>query len=218
MIYFIGLIGLLILLIILVVWVLGTDNLTDKSPWIDTDSYPAINKVYQKRSDIRTELNSLIEQDIWTVWRNEYEKTPIFTKMTREDILKKINSGNNNVNTDTKSWKLYGLYLQGQPIDDNLKRCPQTAKILKEVPGLINAGFSVLEPKSKTELHRDYDKSFYRAHIPLKIPEGDCALQVNGYTRRWADSEFFIFDDPLEHEAWNNTNEIRIILIVDIAR
>ncbi|MEV0326943.1 aspartyl/asparaginyl beta-hydroxylase domain-containing protein [Micromonospora echinospora] len=58
----------------------------------------------------------------------------------------------------------------------------------------------------------------YRAHLGLVIPEGDCALRVGNQTRHWHEGSTLVFDDTVEHEAWNRTNETRTVLLFDFLR
>ena len=118
----------------------------------------------------------------------------------------------------TKSWKLFGLVLFGEPLDDNCASCPKTTALVSQIPGVINAGFSCLEPHSTTGEHQDYNKSFFRCHIPLIVPVGDCKLEVEGVSRPWRMDEVLVFDDTRRHNAWNKTEHARVVLIVDLPR
>jgi len=77
------------------------------------------------------------------------------------------------------------------------------------------AGFSLLKPHCHIHPHRGYAGQFLRCHLPLIVPDGDCALRVAGETRRWQVGRPVIFADRVEHEAWNNTDEPRIVLLLD---
>ena len=48
--------------------------------------------------------------------------------------------------------------------------------------------------------------------------EGDCAMEINNDIIKWNIYEYFIFDDTCFHQAWNNTDENRFVLIIDIKR
>ena len=52
-------------------------------------------------------------------------------------------------------------------------------------------------------------------HLPLVLPPG-CGFRVGGETREWRIGEAWVFDDTIEHAAWNDSDETRIILICDI--
>ena len=46
------------------------------------------------------------------------------------------------------------------------------------------------------------------------VPDGDTALRVIDDTRRWEPGRTAVFDDSFEHEAWNRTDEDRLLLLV----
>jgi aspartyl/asparaginyl beta-hydroxylase (cupin superfamily) len=55
-----------------------------------------------------------------------------------------------------------------------------------------------------------------RCHLGIKVPHGDCGLKVGGETRHWQEGQCLVFDDSLQHEAWNHIAQPRIVLIVDL--
>jgi aspartyl/asparaginyl beta-hydroxylase (cupin superfamily) len=64
--------------------------------------------------------------------------------------------------------------------------------------------------------HRGPTNLRLRCHLAIKVPTGDCAIRVGEQTRHWREGTCLVFDDHLEHEAWNHTDEDRIVLIVDL--
>jgi aspartate beta-hydroxylase len=64
--------------------------------------------------------------------------------------------------------------------------------------------------------HRGPTNLRLRCHLALKVPEGDCAIRVGEKTRKWHEGRCLVFDDYFDHEAWNHTEEDRVVLIVDI--
>jgi beta-hydroxylase len=117
-----------------------------------------------------------------------------------------------------EGWKVCGLYdfPQGRPLAANIERCPLTAELVaRHVPRHGAAGFSVLQPHTRIQPHRGYPGSFLRCHLGLKVPPGNCALRVAGETRHWREGEVLVFDDRVEHEAWNEAQEERVVLLLD---
>lgn len=117
-----------------------------------------------------------------------------------------------------EGWKVYGLYdfPQGRPLAGNIARCPGTAALVaREIPRHGAAGFSVLRPRTRIQPHRGFPGEFLRCHLALKVPGGECGLKVDGETRRWREGEVLVFDDRVEHEAWNDAAEERVVLLVD---
>jgi aspartyl/asparaginyl beta-hydroxylase (cupin superfamily) len=75
--------------------------------------------------------------------------------------------------------------------------------------------FSVLQPVTTINPHRGYQGDFLRCHLGLSIPAGDCRLRVGGVDRSWEPGRAMVFDDRVEHEAWNRTDRERTVLLFD---
>ena len=116
-----------------------------------------------------------------------------------------------------KGWNVYVLQAFGKRIEPALATCPRTALHVSMIPGLITAGFSRLEPQAHIKPHIGWVQSVYRLHLGLVVPEL-CGLRVGNEIRSWTEGECLIFDDTVEHEAWNKSNQIRAILLLDFLR
>jgi aspartyl/asparaginyl beta-hydroxylase (cupin superfamily) len=117
-----------------------------------------------------------------------------------------------------EGWQVFALFdfPHGRCVQENVRRCPLTAALVESnFPRHGAAGFSVLRPHTRIEPHRGYQGDFLRCHLGLKVPNGDCALSVEGQTRNWQQGRAIVFDDRLLHEAWNWTDEDRVILLID---
>ena len=79
------------------------------------------------------------------------------------------------------------------------------------------AGYSRLAPKTHVKPHRGWAASVYRLHLPLAVPPG-CRLRVAAETREWKEGRCLIFDDTVEHEAWNESELPRGVLLLDFLR
>ena len=121
----------------------------------------------------------------------------------------------------SKRWSSYFLWQNGQPVKEHLERCPETAKALAAVgmasiDGLCpNAMFSVLAPHTHIPPHHGETNARLVVHLPLVVPE-KCTYRVGFEHRRWTVGETLIFDDSIEHEARNDSDELRVVLIFDI--
>lgn len=121
----------------------------------------------------------------------------------------------------SEKWSAYHLWRSGQPVKENLERCPQTAKILEGmslagISGLCpNVFFSALQPHTHIPPHHGESNARVIAHLPLVVPEG-CLFRVGFETREWKVGEVLIFDDTIEHEAVNDSDELRVVLIFDL--
>jgi aspartyl/asparaginyl beta-hydroxylase (cupin superfamily) len=122
--------------------------------------------------------------------------------------------------THDDGWKTFFFYAYGLKARGNCRRCPETTKLLKKMPGMNAAFFSILAPGKHLPPHRGPWKGVLRLHLGLLIPEPAemCAMRVGSQTRHWQEGRVMIFDDTFEHEAWNRTDGVRVVLFVDIVR
>jgi aspartyl/asparaginyl beta-hydroxylase (cupin superfamily) len=118
-------------------------------------------------------------------------------------------------------WSAYFLWKYGAPVEQAHKRCPATIAALAgvpraEIPGRApSAFFSILQPRTRIPPHTGVSNTRAIIHLPLIVPEG-CGFRVGGETRLWREGEAFAFDDTIEHEAWNESNSLRAVLIFDV--
>lgn len=117
----------------------------------------------------------------------------------------------------TGRWDGVPFVVWGEPYRENQERCPETAQLLAQVPGLTSAGFSRLAPGTHIIPHRGLTRSVLRAHLALITPQ-DCALRVGSAVWHWTAGEAFAFDDTQVHEAWNRSTSERIVLMADFYR
>jgi aspartyl/asparaginyl beta-hydroxylase (cupin superfamily) len=75
--------------------------------------------------------------------------------------------------------------------------------------------FSVLQPRTRIPPHTGVANTRLVVHLPLIVPEG-CGFRVGSETRAWREGEAWVFDDTIEHEAWNDSDRPRTILICDV--
>jgi aspartyl/asparaginyl beta-hydroxylase (cupin superfamily) len=120
-------------------------------------------------------------------------------------------------------WSACYLIRNGVDVAQMAARCPITMAALREVPLCRIEGrtpsviFSALRPGARIPPHNGFTNIRLICHLPLIVP-GDCALRVGNETRPPREGELVVFDDSIEHEAWNNSNELRVILLFDIWR
>lgn len=118
------------------------------------------------------------------------------------------------------AWDAYFFYRHGQRYDAHCASCPATTALLDALP-LVRIRdhapetfFSVLRPGTDILAHRGVTNTRLVTHLPLIIP-ADCALRVGGEIHAWETGRCVTFDDTFEHEAWNHSNETRVVLIMD---
>ena len=118
-------------------------------------------------------------------------------------------------------WGAIFLWEYGRPNEAVLDRCPITRGTLESLPlQRINgrspsAFFSMIKPRKKIPPHTGVTNTRAIVHLPLVVPEG-CGFRVGGEIRPWVVGKPFAFDDSIEHEAWNNSDELRAVLIFDV--
>jgi aspartate beta-hydroxylase len=119
------------------------------------------------------------------------------------------------------AWSSYYLYKYGKPVADAHARCPKTVAALANVPQIDLSSraptvfFSLLEPGAHIPAHTGVTNVRTIVHLPLIVPE-NCLFRVGGETRAWDVGKAFAFDDTIEHEAWNNSKDLRAVLIFDV--
>jgi len=117
-------------------------------------------------------------------------------------------------------WKTYFFCAFGFRAQGNCDRCPETARLLQKIPGMKVAFFSILAPGKHIPEHRGKHKGLIRYHLGLKVPEPreKCRIRVDNQIAHWEEGKSLIFDDTFYHEVWNETDDYRVVLFLDIAR
>jgi len=125
--------------------------------------------------------------------------------------------------TGSRQWTAFFLWQSGQVVEENARLCPRTMDVLRELPLAHVPGatpsvlFSVLAPGAHIPPHNGMLNTRLICHLPLITPPG-CSLRVGGETREWRYGETLIFDDSIEHEAWNRSDQTRVVLLFDVWR
>ena len=117
-------------------------------------------------------------------------------------------------------WSAFFLWRHGLRDDAACRACPRTSALIDQLPLIDIPGraptafFSILEPRTQIPSHTGVTNTRAIVHLPLIVPLG-CGFRVGAETREWREGEAFAFDDTIEHEAWNNSDEPRVVLILD---
>ena len=133
------------------------------------------------------------------------------------------------------AWKSF-MFKSGSFIEDNCALAPRTADLLRQLPGVYTAFFSVLEPHQHIKPHWGYWKGFVRYHLGVVIPDDNrdhkCWIRINpdawdrdrreeieqGAKYHWHNGEAVMFDDTFLHDAANESDQVRVVLFLDVAR
>jgi aspartate beta-hydroxylase len=118
-------------------------------------------------------------------------------------------------------WSAFHLYKMGERVEANAARCPTTMAVLGGVPQPQQQGrtpaamFSLLKPRTRIPPHTGVTNVRLVAHLPLVVPPG-CGFRVGNETREWVPGKAWVFDDTIEHEAWNDSDQLRVVFIFDL--
>jgi len=181
--------------------VISWASLVPTTPVIDNSHFDWVEELEANWKDIRAELDEV------TV---DLDKIPEFMDLSPEQ----------GVVVKEKAWKTYFFLAYGIWSEDNGARCPKTLKALKSIPELKSAFFSILMPHQHIVPHRGPYKGVLRVHLGLKIPQptSQCAIRVGNETVHWEEGRVVFLDDSMDHEAWNNSSETRVVLFLDVMR
>ncbi len=117
-------------------------------------------------------------------------------------------------------WSAFHLVKDGQPVPGNSQRCPETMAVWSRTPWPDQPGrtpvamFSLLKPRTRIPAHVGASNARLVTHLPLIVPAG-CRFRVGNQTRVWEPGKAWVFDDTIEHEAWNDSDQLRVVLIFD---
>jgi aspartate beta-hydroxylase len=121
----------------------------------------------------------------------------------------------------SRRWSAYFLWEDGEREEEHCRRCPTTAAALARTPQVDipsrgpTAFFSILDAHTHIPPHTGSTNARLTVHLPLILP-GACRFRVGGETREWRAGQAWVFDDTIEHEAWNDADAPRAILIFDV--
>jgi beta-hydroxylase len=117
-------------------------------------------------------------------------------------------------------WRSFFLYGYGYRVPANCAAAPRTAALLQSVPGLNSALFSILKPGTHIPAHTGVSKAILTCHLGLRVPAARerCRMRVGEEHTLWDEGRAFVFDDMFNHEVWNDTDEVRVILLIQFRR
>jgi ornithine lipid ester-linked acyl 2-hydroxylase len=169
--------------------------------FFEPEEFPWVADVEAEWKTIRNELDTLMrhKENI----PNFQDYSPLQRRITNDD-----------------RWKTFFFYRFGYVEKGNLARCPETVRILKKIPGMNTAMFSILAPGKHIPPHTGAYKGVLRYHLGLIVPQPEerCRIRVGNEVRHWSEGKSMIFDDSHNHEVWNDTDSHRVVLFVNFPR
>ncbi len=176
--------------------------------FFERDEFPWLDAIEAASDDIRAELLGVLVAD-----REGLEPYVAYREGVPLNQWKELNK--------SRRWSAYFLWNQAVPQAAHLARCPRTAELLKGAPQCDVAArgptafFSILEAGTRIPAHTGVTNTRLTVHLPLIVPP-NCGFRVGSETREWVPGKAWVFDDTIEHEAWNLSDTPRGILIFDI--
>jgi len=181
-----------------------------QTQFFDNSAFPWLSKLELACSDIREECLA--------VMRDPDALRPYVQSTHDRPQRGGISSLTNNAN-----WSAFHLWKDGKIVRENALRCPKTLEALEDVPFTQMRGrspsvmFSVLRPGTRIPPHHGLVNTRLICHLPLIVP-GRCGLRVGNESREVVTGKAWVFDDTMEHEAWNLSDDVRVVLLFEIWR
>jgi beta-hydroxylase len=182
--------------------VIGQQSELPLQPFYEPSQFPWVAPLEASWTAIRAELDAVLAHR---------EALPNFQDISTDQYQL----------TDDDRWKTFFFYGYGFRSDANCARCPETTRLIEAVPGMETAMFSILAPGKRIPPHDGPYKGVLRYHLGLAVPDGPVdrvGIRVGDETRGWSEGGSLVFDDTYEHAAWNDTEQTRVVLFLDVVR
>jgi len=185
------------------------------TPLIRTPSVLDPNDVFPQHIQFQEHFND-IKQEVLNFARDE-SKFPLFASSFGG--MPGIASEYKDEKGETKTWRFF-LVMAGNEFTQPAKDLfPTLSKLVEENKDKVMlCAISLLPPKVKIVPHRGYSKAIVRYMLPIQVPPTDCFICINGKQHTWTEGQSFAFDDNFVHSVYNNSNETRINLFIDVLR
>jgi ornithine lipid ester-linked acyl 2-hydroxylase len=171
-------------------------------PVLDLEHFPWTADIEREWPVLRAELDRLLVRK---------EELPGF-----HEIISEVRS----ISAD-QGWKTFLFTGFGATSDEAAHLCPETWRVSNTIPGLKTALFSILEPGKHLAPHRGAYNGVLRLHLGLLVPDAgsdQLGIRVGDEICEWHEGKAVIFDDCFEHEAWNRTDQVRVVLMIDFVK
>lgn len=117
-------------------------------------------------------------------------------------------------------WRVFFLHMTHPEVPiANAKLCPRTAEVVRGIPGILTAFFSILDAGKSIPPHEGPSPTYLRYHTAFRVPrDKPPSIRVRDRVYTWKEGESLLFDDSWEHEVYNESSDVRVVLIVDVLR
>jgi aspartyl/asparaginyl beta-hydroxylase (cupin superfamily) len=179
-----------------------------QTPWYPREMFPWVTELEKAVPDMRAEIEQVLagEQGLEPYVQQEASRP----------------SRGHSLLNDAR-WSAFHLFKAGERVEENAGRCPLIMGLLEALPIPVikrrspMALISILKPGTHIPPHHGMLNTRLICHIPLVVPDG-CRLRVGAEAREVVEGQAMIFDDSFEHEAWNNGDSVRAVLLFEIWR
>ena len=173
--------------------------------FFDVDAtYPALRLLDRNYAVIREELLAVMQDQERIPRYHEISKAETYISGTVDPA---------------RSWRVFMLAHVSGGIPTNQARCPRTSALLGQIPGLLQAFFSILDPGKSIPAHDGPYLGYLRYHLALLVPRVDPpSMRVKDQVHTWQEGRSILFDDSWNHQVYNTSPERRVVLIVDVVR
>jgi aspartyl/asparaginyl beta-hydroxylase (cupin superfamily) len=177
----------------------------NRPPFYDIDKiYPSLRVLDRNYAVIREEMEAVL------VYK---ERIPRY-----HDIAKNETYISGTIDPE-KAWKVFMLRSMAGTPKTNQAKCPRTTVLLAEIPNLYQAFFSILDPGKSIPAHSGDYRGYLRYHLGLRVPRNNPpTMRVKDQYHTWEEGRSIVFDDSLNHEVYNKSADLRVVLIVDFLR
>ncbi len=180
---------------------LGRQSLVGDLPVFRTQDFDWAVRLEENWDVIRLELDRVL---------THHADLPSFHEISPDQA--KISKGDN--------WKTFILFGFGYKSELNCRQCPETTRVLETIPHLRTAFFSILAPGYHIPRHKGVTKGVIRGHLALIVPKDrdNCWIRIDDQRVSWRQGDCLVFDDTFDHEVRNDTDERRVVLLLDVDR
>lgn len=186
-------------------WLIGRTVPDSPAVW-DTDRWPWLSNVEQHLPELRAEVQAYMAG----------AALPHVTEISGYELDSKEHDAS--IPVESGAWRTALLFANGTWVEETARHFPVTRACFQGVGRKANVGFSVLEPHSHIEAHAETNRGALRLQLPIVVPTGPgrCGLRVADTTMDWVEGQSIVFDLRREHEAWNETDGVRILLLAEL--
>lgn len=117
------------------------------------------------------------------------------------------------------AWGYHQVWRGGAFNPSAKERLPRICEVLAKIEEFLSpageVAFHNMVPQARLRPHADGPNTTLTCHLGIVVPP-KCILRVAGESRTWQSGRCLWFDHSYEHDAWNESDENRVIMLLDI--